>query len=235
MPILLLKYPGETMNQFMIRIKKQFNLHKISYTARLDPFARGIVTILIDNECKFINSYLNSVKTYQVKIIFGIKTDSDDPLGLICESKSVDHHFIHSNLILLISSYLKSNVNIPFSQKYHYFSRKLLNHRRQNITSSSDSHIVQFIDYNILNFKYINFNKWKNKIISYINSIDSSCNFRQSTISTQWQNLSLSSLPSLKLSIVVSSGFFIRQFINDLSGFINFPLMCYDINRTNIY
>ena len=77
------KEPGETMNQFIIKLQEKLNTKKLAYTARLDPMARGLVPVLINSECKNINNYLKTNKIYRVKIIKGIQTDSDDCLGII--------------------------------------------------------------------------------------------------------------------------------------------------------
>ena len=77
------KKAGETMEQFIKRVKEKHSLKKIAYTARLDPMAKGIVPIAINEECSKITEFLNTKKTYQVKIVIGFQTDSDDPLGII--------------------------------------------------------------------------------------------------------------------------------------------------------
>jgi len=38
----------------------------------------------------------------------------------------------------------------------------------------------------------------------------------------------------ITLQLHVGSGFFVRQFIRDISDKIGIPLMCYDIHRTSI-
>ena len=48
------KKAGETMEQFIKRVKEKHSLKKIAYTARLDPMAKGIVPIAINEECSKI-------------------------------------------------------------------------------------------------------------------------------------------------------------------------------------
>ena len=45
--------------------------------------ARGIVPVLFGEECKSMDVYTNLSKTYEVKVMIGYKTDSDDALGII--------------------------------------------------------------------------------------------------------------------------------------------------------
>ena len=143
------KTQGETMNKFVERIKEKHNIKKLGYTARLDPMARGIVPFVVDNECMKINDNLGTNKIYQVKIIFGIQTDSDDPLGLITNHISISKEkFLE--ITDLIIKYLNLIKQTNFNQKYHYFSTKMLNHRRQKSKNVIDNHIVSLYDYLIL-------------------------------------------------------------------------------------
>lgn len=219
------KEPGETMNQFIIKIINKIDNKRIAYTARLDPMARGIVPILVGDECKKINNYLKTNKTYRVKIIKGIQTDSDDPLGLI---EKIDN--LNNNIDLDI---LKINYPITFNQKYHYFSTKALNHRKQNILKDN-YHEVTILKSKILSEGRLNFTEWKENIINQINNIDNKKNFRQDLIINQWNKLSFDSIDYLEIELHVTSGFFVRQFIRDLSDKINYPLMCFDIHRIEI-
>lgn len=222
--LIVTKFSGETMNQLIKRIKEEYNFNKIAYTARLDPMARGLVPLLIDDECKNIKTHLIKSKVYQVKIIFGVQTDSDDPLGIITNK-------------ILIDTLIQNNYNdyfeltdYKFQQKYHYFSTKMLNHRlKKNFTEAS--HQVTIYKSEIIDNGILEYNKWSTKIISKINSIDKTKNFRQEETIKQWTKLSIDKLPYIKLRLHVSSGFFVRQFIRDTSVKIGCPLMAYDIHR----
>jgi tRNA U55 pseudouridine synthase TruB len=87
----------------------------------------------------------------------------------------------------------------------------------------------------ILSSGYINYNEWKNNIIDNIQSIDKTKNFRQNETIQQWNSLTtISKLPYFELELHVTSGFFVRQFIRDLSNEFKIPMMCYDIYRINI-
>jgi tRNA U55 pseudouridine synthase TruB len=227
------KKPGETMDQFIKRVKEKHTLKKVAYTARLDPMAKGIVPIAINDECSKIKELFNTKKTYQVKIIYGIQTDSDDPLGIIQNQKKITGEKL-TIIKKSIIDYLNLINSSSFDQKYHYFSTKMLNHRRNKQTDVIDYHKVDLFDYNVLKEGSFDFKTWLIKITNQINSIDKTKNFRQEQTIKQWNNLDLIKLHYLKISLNVSSGFFVRQLINDISKNINIPLMCYSINRVSI-
>lgn len=224
------KETGITMQQFLDLIKEKYPHKKYAYTARLDPMARGIVPILVDDECKDVNNHFSSKKIYNVKIIIGIQTDSDDPLGLI-EKINIPNNFeefFENNA----ETFLLENNKIE--QKFHYFSTKALHMRKQNKLEES-YHLVELIKSNILSKGYIDFNDWKDCIIKTINKIDKSKNFRQEEIIKQWNQLKLDKLPYIELELKVTSGFFVRQFVRDLSNKLNQPMLAFDIYRKSIY
>ena len=227
------KKPGETMDQLVERVKKEYKITKLGYTARLDPMAKGIVPFVTDNLCSNIKEHFGSNKTYQVKIIMGIQTDSDDPLGLITDRKIINKD-IFSDTQKAIINYLNLINNTNFRQKFHHYSTKMMNHRRQKSTNVVNDHEVSVYDYEILGEDAFDYESWKKKIIKYINSIDPAKNFRQEMTIKQWQNLKIDKLFYTKLKIKVSSGFFIRQLIRDMSDNIGIPLMCYNINRVSL-
>jgi tRNA pseudouridine(55) synthase len=224
------KKNGETMQQFIQRVKEKHNIKKLAYTARLDPMARGIVPFVVEEECVKIKEHLNTDKTYQVKIILGIQTDTDDCLGIITKMNITEREGIYKKII----EYLEKTDKTSFIQKYHYFSTKMLNHRRQKSKNVIDTHNVSLYKYEIQKDDIYDYEKWKTKIINQIKMIDNTKDFRQEQTIKQWNELEIKEMEYIKINLTVSSGFFVRQFIRDISENINYPLMCYNIYRKNI-
>jgi len=227
------KRAGETMDQFVDRIKKEHSIKKLGYTARLDPMAKGIVPFVTNDLCSDIKDHFGSSKTYQVKLIMGVQTDSDDPLGIMTCAQNVDKD-ICSTTCESIINYLNSINGTTFKQKFHHYSTKMMNHRRQKSINVVNDHEVTIFDYEILGQGVFDYVSWREKIIKSIESIDPTKNFRQEATIKQWQDFKVEKLFYVKLKIKVSSGFFIRQLIRDMSDDIRVPLMCYNINRVLI-
>jgi tRNA U55 pseudouridine synthase TruB len=191
--------------------------------------ARGLVPILVDDECKDIDKYLSTNKIYNVKIILGIQTDSDDPLGLIEKVNLIE------NFEDFFREYKDNFIikNYKFDQKYHYFSTKAMSMRKHSKLDDS-FHSVEIIKSDIITTGFINYNDWKEEIITTINKIDKTKNFRQHQIIDQWNKIVLDKLPFIDLELHVSSGFFVRQFIRDLSIKLKQPMLAFDIYRKSI-
>ena len=224
------KNTGITMNQFLDLIKEKYSHKKYAFTARLDPMARGIVPILVDDECKDINNYLKSKKIYNVKIILGILTDSDDPLGIIEKIQLIDN--FEDFLKNFTDKFIIQNKVIK--QKFHYFSTKAICMRNQNKNEDS-FHDVELINSQILSTGFINFSELKEEINKNIKTIDITKDFRQKQTIEQWSKLDFDKLPYIELELKVSSGFFVRQFVRDISIELNQPMFAYDIYRKSVF
>lgn len=82
--ICVYKEVGETPLEAISKIK---TTEKLSYIGRLDPLADGLMLVLVGEENKNREAYLDLPKTYRFEFVSGFKTDTYDVLGLanICE------------------------------------------------------------------------------------------------------------------------------------------------------
>lgn len=240
------KESGIIPSEFINNIKTQYPDTKVCYTARLDPMARGVIPVLFGEECKTMDKYTNLSKTYEVKIILGYKTDSDDALGIL---EIVDNMLPDYRISNMRYEDFEIENEITINQKYHYFSTKAISarsknkkqHNKDDNNKDDDNkdyyHNVKLFSSKIIESGELDFADWVNECCNIINKVDKTKNFRQKEIIDQWQSL-ISEVPKkieyIKLQLHVGSGFFVRQYIRDLSDTIKIPLMCYDIHRISI-
>ena len=238
------KEPGITPLEFINTIKKQYPDKKICYTARLDPMARGKIPVLFGDECKNMHHYTNLSKTYEVKVMIGYKTDSDDVLGILentLDSNSITSHDLITNYKSLFE--IENEItNNTITQKYHYFSTKALLARSKNKnTDTTSTHDVTLLSSKIIDNGELDLKEWINDCITIIDKVDKTKDFRQKEIIEQWKNIvkqaqeqENTKIHYITLQLHVGSGFFVRQYIRDISDKIGVPLLCYDIHRINI-
>jgi tRNA pseudouridine(55) synthase len=230
------KPAGQTINQYMNFIKEKNGYKKICFCGRLDPMARGDILVLINEECKKMPEYLKADKIYEFEIIFGIQTHSDDPLGII---ENINYNTTEDKYINKLKD-LINNYACKFNQKFHNYSSKTIDgkplwyYKKNNIKIELPLHSVEIYSKKYYDVKQYNFTQWKNKIISQINGIDKNKDFNQENIVKQWNEINMDNLISLPIELTVSSGFYIRQFVRDLSNDLQYPLLTYDINRKRL-
>ncbi len=69
--------PLESVNKFFL------NKEKVTYAGRLDPMAEGLLLVLKGDECKNARHHFSLPKTYTYNLLWGVKTDTYDTLGII--------------------------------------------------------------------------------------------------------------------------------------------------------
>jgi tRNA pseudouridine(55) synthase len=235
-----IKEAGYTMVQTMDKFKKENNINnKVCYCGRLDPMARGLVLLLVGDDCKKMDEYLGTIKEYEFEILFGLSTDTDDPLGIIDNISYYSYEEIN-HYLEKIKEYIKIG---SFEQKFHNYSSKRINgkplweYSKSNYLnySLSISHNVEIFDIEYQDIKKYNFNDWKNNIIDIINKIDKKNDFRQEMIINNYNNININYIYSIPIKIKVSSGFYVRQLVADIKNNLNIIVLTYDINRINIH
>ena len=236
------KEPGVTPLEFINTIKKNYPDKKICYTARLDPMARGKIPVLFGEECKNMHNYTNLSKTYEVKVMIGYKTDSDDVLGILePQDNSLDTKTVSTlssnDILYKYKTYFEIEKEITIKQKYHYFSTKaLLDRSKKKDVDIIHTHNVKLFSSKIIDHGELDLKTWIEECIRIIDKVDKTKNFRQKEIIEQWKNIKNKNMKIhyITLQLHVGSGFFVRQFIRDISDKTNIPLMCYDIHRISI-
>jgi tRNA pseudouridine55 synthase len=72
---------GPTSFDVVRNLKKIFPKDKIGHAGSLDPFATGVLVLLLGKATKISNSLINSDKTYRATLTLGTETDSLDLTG----------------------------------------------------------------------------------------------------------------------------------------------------------
>lgn len=89
--ILLVNKPvGITSHDVIDRVKDKLKIRKIGHCGTLDPFASGLLVILINNATKLQQLYLKEDKQYEGTILFGSKYDTLDTTGSLIEQLNFD-------------------------------------------------------------------------------------------------------------------------------------------------
>ena len=88
--ILVNKETGISSNRVVQEIKKKIKADKVGHLGTLDPLADGLLVLAINRATKFSNYFLESDKSYDVEVMLGINTDTDDSTGkIISVSKKI--------------------------------------------------------------------------------------------------------------------------------------------------
>jgi tRNA pseudouridine55 synthase len=89
--VLLLDKPvGLSSNDALIKAKRLLNAKKAGHTGTLDPFATGLLPLCFGEATKFSQDLLDSDKTYEAVIHFGVATSTGDTEGEVVRVREVN-------------------------------------------------------------------------------------------------------------------------------------------------
>jgi len=156
--ILINKEIGETSNNVVQKVKKALKANKVGHLGTLDPIAEGLLILAVNKATKFSSYFLESDKSYEVKVELGKSTDTDDSSGKIIFESNVDlsKKMIRENLFSFIG---ESEQIPPFFSALKYQGKPLYKYAREG----------QFINKPArkIIIKEINDFKYSNKVCSF--------------------------------------------------------------------
>jgi len=156
--ILINKEIGETSNSIVQKAKKALKAKKVGHLGTLDPIAEGLLILAINKATKFSNYFLESDKSYEVKVKLGKSTDTDDSSGKVIFESDVDlsEKIIRKSLFSFIG---ESEQIPPFFSALKYKGKPLYKYAREGEYIEKPARKI-FI-------KEINNYKYSNKVCSF--------------------------------------------------------------------
>ena len=87
--ILVDKGEGETSFDVVKKIKKALGIKKVGHAGTLDPFATGLLIVLVGQGTKLAPYLMSGKKTYRGTLRLGVETDTQDPTGHTVSTRPV--------------------------------------------------------------------------------------------------------------------------------------------------
>tara|TARA_B100001113_G_scaffold45122_1_gene31902 strand:+ start:5317 stop:6156 length:840 start_codon:yes stop_codon:yes gene_type:complete len=149
--ILVNKETGISSNRVVQEIKKKIKADKVGHLGTLDPLADGLLVLAINRATKFSNYFLESDKSYDVEVMLGINTDTDDSTGkIISVSKKIpSKEEVKAKLFRFMGDSMQTP---PFFSALKHKGKPLYKYARQGEFISKPPRKIRIKD--ISNFKY---------------------------------------------------------------------------------
>lgn len=192
----LYKKSGETPLQTIERFRAdnpEYQNMTLSYAGRLDPMAEGVLLVLVGEENKNREQYLNLGKEYSFDVLFGVSTDTYDILGLV-KNQSLDIGCPSSGFSRLLLENSIQKFKGKFNQKYPPYSSRTVDGKQlwQWAREGAINKIkipereVEIHNITLVNIFELTKSELKETIIRKISLVDG--DFRQKEILESWNN-----------------------------------------------
>lgn len=117
--VLVLNKPvGISSHDLVDDVRKILRTRKVGHAGALDPFASGVMILLVGKYTKYTEAVINFNKSYRAGIVLGLKTLTQDPEGEILEQQSISLETLIDNLGENPSSILLEKIKSKFMPEY---------------------------------------------------------------------------------------------------------------------
>lgn len=247
--LVLNKESGITSHDLVDRVRRRLKTRKVGHAGALDPFATGLMLILVGKATKLSQQLLNLDKEYLFDVLLGISTNTQDPEGSIVNISEVKLP-LKTEIKKILESFTrnyKQTVPVFSSIRVGGVRLRELAHASSNI--SKKGKIVTFklngktrlFKSSAIRKKITNSNEITLKLperlveIKNINLIKSEI-LKGKNIQIKSHPINSSqNFPILTIHALVSKGTYIRQLAEDIGVKLgNIPSMLYKLHRTRI-
>ena len=149
---LVKKEQGYSSNNVVQEIKKKINVKKIGHLGTLDPLATGLLVLAVNRATKFSNYFLESDKSYDVEVMLGYSTDTDDSTGnIIFKSDNIPNKTLVERELFLFKG--ESLQTPPFYSALKHKGKPLYKYARQGEYISKPSRKIFVKEISNFNFQ----------------------------------------------------------------------------------
>ncbi len=252
--ILVNKQLGETPLEALERTRIAHGLGPVpmTYAGRLDPMAEGLLIVLVGEECKRKDAYLDLDKVYETEFLLGMETDTHDLLGLVTvagvseETRVSNAPVSREQFELVLKQFVgKRKQTYPaFSSKPHD-GRPLFELARAGELPSEDempSREVEIYRIEVLGERVMMASELEKQILERIALVNG--DFRQTAITVTWQEFFQKKhnvdFQLFSLRVHCSSGTYIRSLAHEAgrllksAGSQSLGAIAFSIKRTQV-
>ncbi|HSW48214.1 MAG TPA: hypothetical protein VLG67_03990, partial [Candidatus Saccharimonadales bacterium] len=210
------------------------------FAGRLDPLAHGVMLLMIGEETKSRDKYLNFDKEYEFEVLFGLSTDTYDALGILQNGNSKPAPV---NLEKQIKNFIKSKsgkqtqIYPPFSS-IEVKGKQLYQWARENKLNEIKipEREIEIYNFPLIYIQTKPVSEIEKRIYENINAVNG--DFRQDEILEKWNEFfkknKTITFAIAKFKINCSSGTYVRSLANELGQKLECGAIALSIFRTKV-
>ena len=235
---------GLTPKEMVDIVLEKTGAKKGSFSGRLDPMACGIINIYLDDSCLTAKPDDKLNKKYRFKMGIGIHSNTNDLLDVPIVVQN-DEIIIY-NIENAILKYLEKLKITGYIQKQPIHSSYVVRNQ-ENIKNPLwwwaklnridevvvPSFIKKLFDYKLTKSEYKSIGSIAEIAIDRISLIDSKHEFNQFEVINNWKKHlnNMDEISIIEMEITVSSGFYVRQLVEDIGIELGLKTITIEIER----
>ncbi len=229
----------EMLEQLRVE-KSELRDAKLSYNGILDPMAEGVVPVLVgDEENKNRDAFTGSEKEYEVGVLVGVSTDSGDLLGII---KNFSDISVRSDVIVeaVMTSELEFEQTVPMHSNRKVQGKRLWWWILNGVHIPEEErpkNKVKILEREFLGEEVMLLDDLMKEITVMREKFGE--RFRMQQAGESWKRYfeksSAEKYVVVKFRLKVSSGFYVRTFVEAISKIVGVPLLVLTLKRSKVH
>lgn len=223
------KPKGITSHDVVDKVRRVLKTKKVGHAGTLDPFATGLLIVLVGKYTKLSDDFMGQDKVYEADLALGISTNTHDPEGDVIddiELSGIDETQFNIELNKFTGGYFQavpvfSSVKVN-GQKLRELARKYDKHE---IIDNTENQTIRFYNDNGTD-KVLEVSKRKIDI--------KNITLNQIAIESFAIGSNEYKKPIARVEVECSKGTYIRQLAYDIGKAANMPAMLTELRRTRI-
>jgi len=143
------KGEGPTSFDVVRKVKRVFPGEKVGHAGSLDPFATGVLVVLLGKATKLFSKFVNFDKEYEATLMLGIVTSTGDSQGKIL-SKNDFSHLTQDNVRGAFLEFIGPSLQVPpMVSAIKYKGRRLYELARRGIEVKRAARPINIYELNI--------------------------------------------------------------------------------------
>jgi tRNA pseudouridine55 synthase len=150
--LLLIDKPQDwTSHDVVAKIRRLLKLSSVGHSGTLDPFASGLMVILLGHGTKISDYILSQDKTYEVEVRLGLETDTLDRTGTVVAEKEVKIDRSRLDAALAVCQG-EVELEVPLFSAVKIKGKKLYDYARKGQDIVAPRKSMRFYDLKLLEF-----------------------------------------------------------------------------------
>ncbi len=230
------KPAGVTSHDIVDDVRKILRTRKVGHAGALDPFATGVLIVLVGKYTRYTEALIAEDKSYLADVVLGKSTTTQDPEGevtVVADDKQLKAFWeldLDGNSMTAV---LKKNFEPGYAQLVPLFSSVKIGGMKLRVLARKAKSVER-----------LSAGKYKLQLHDATGNLEEvlvDLPSREVRISglecsqiTKWTDEQGASYPLLKVAVSCSKGTYIRQFAEDIGNLYNLPAFLTGLQRTSV-
>lgn len=206
---------------------------KTSHTGTLDPMAEGVIIVLAGKDRNKKYEFAEWLKEYEFNILFGVQTDTYDPLGLITfsEQKKIEETELTKILKKMVGPYAQT---IPPYSAIKINGKPAHEHAREKTKVTLPKRTGEIKNIDLISLEEKSLLELTNNFKNTIKKIAG--DFRQKDIISRWEKFEQTNqnarFQAAFIRVTLTKGLYVRTLSQDICSKLKTVGLAFNIVRT---